>query len=569
MVQWDTPRYIRTVPDERKNMQNKTLFSASFKTFYKKVISILSKDYIFLLLLFAFGLIFLPSYGAHLDQQSEQEILYYNVLSYCDNLGIFPEFAEYLKERSIIPIEESIERDHGMSVFYPMFFIWKVRDASVSAANLLWHLYIYFFCFAGVSCLYLLLKDMLGQKTAVFSSLFFFLTPRIFADIHYNNKDAILLSLSLIVFYLAYRLREKTNVLNAILFGFAGAVIGNMRVIGLFIWGIMGLWVLFSLIAARKFKPSVLVKIAICFASAVALFALITPAVWAGPVSFFKYQFESAKNFRWGSSLLFAGKIYSKDVTGFSRKYLPVTVMMTLPLSVMALSIAGGIRIIVGFFKKDNNDIKQAFFGIFAAFAGFFPFGYAVISNATVYNGWRHFYFSFASIIILTAFGVKAFLEIKKQNAVTIALSAILLTLFAGICINHPYQYAYYNFPARLWVEDNFELDYWDMAFNQALKRIGEYDDGEITVACVDSPSIWGVNAQLNNALSNSLSERIHPVSSWETGEYNLENAEYIIINPTYSAIYNPAERERIRGEYELLWEIKAYGNVICEVYRR
>lgn len=533
---------------------------------YKKFISFISKDYVFLILLFCIGLIFLPAYGAHLDQNSEQEIMYDNILAYCNELHICPVFSDYLQSHNVIDIRDSIERDHGMSIFYPMAFIWKVRDNSVSAANLLWHLYIYVFCFAGIVCLYYLIKDLLGKNIAVFTTLFFFLTPRIFAEIHYNNKDAVILSLTLIVFFLGYRLIKNTTFLNAVLFGLVGAVITNMKIIGLFIWGIIGLWVLADRIICKKFNLSLVLKMLACFASATVLFALITPAVWSGPIEYFKYQFESAQNFRWSFTLLFAGKTYSRNLAGFSRKYLPITILMTLPVSVLVLSSIGIVNIFLSFFKKDSRE--NALFAFSALVAGIFPMLYAAYTRATVYNGWRHFYFGFASIIIALSFGIKALSTIKKKHMVEIVLSFVILYLFVGICINHPYQYTYYNFPSRLFVKDNFELDYWDMSFFQAIKSLEKETDEEINIACLDLLSTFGVTAHLNNALPDSISQRINLISVEEYGDNYLDYADYVIINPTYSVIYSSEETSRIRTDCDLIYQINAYGNVICEIYK-
>lgn len=535
-------------------------------TFCKKAISFISKDYIFLILLFCIGLLFFPAYGAYLDQNSEQQILYSNVLAYCNELHLAPEFAEYIRSFDIVDIREYIDRDHGMCVFYPMFFIWQIRDTSPASANLIWHLYVYILCFAGIVCLYYLAKDMFGKSNAVFTTLFFFLTPRIFAEIHYNNKDAVILSLTLVAFFLGYKLKKNTTFLNAVLFGIIGAVLSNMKIIGLFLWGIIGLWVLFDRIFNKKFNLSLVLKMLVCFATTGIVFALITPAVWSGPIEYFKYQFESAQNFRWNDNLLFAGNLYSRNITGFSRKYLPVTITMTLPISALLLSVIGMIYIILSLFKKEDRE--NAFFALSTVLAGLFPVLYAAYTRATVYNGWRHFYFCYASIIIALSFGIKALSTIKKKHIVKITLSSVLVILFLGICINHPYQYTYYNFPARLFVKDNFELDYWDMSIYQALKYLGKTTDGDINVACLDNPSMWGVAAHINNALPDSLTQRINQTYLWQYGESYLDYTDYLIINPTYSAIYSKEQYTQIQAECEMIYQIKSYGNVICEIYK-
>ena len=74
----------------------------------------LKKDVLFLLSLFIAGGLLLFSYGAHLDQWSEQEILEYNIVSYCEAFRLEGTVYQDLKEKVSIGIQDSIEKDHGM-----------------------------------------------------------------------------------------------------------------------------------------------------------------------------------------------------------------------------------------------------------------------------------------------------------------------------------------------------------------------------------------------------------------------------------------------------------------------
>lgn len=105
------------------------------------------------------------------------------------------------------------------------------------------------------------------------------------------------------------------------------------------------------------------------------------------------------------------------------------------------------------------------------------------------------------------------------------------------------------------------------MSIYQGLKYLGKTTEGDINVACLDNPSMWGVAAHINNALPDSLTERINQTYLWECGENYLEYTDYLIINPTYSAIYSKEQYTQIQTECEMIYQIKAYGNAIYEIY--
>ena len=63
--------------------------------------------------------------------------------------------------------------------------------------------------------------------------------------------------------------------------------------------------------------------------------------------------------------------------------------------------------------KKAESKIL---YGIYAAICGLIPLAYGVLSAAVVYNGWRHFYFVYASMILFAAFGVYFVYNVKSQR---------------------------------------------------------------------------------------------------------------------------------------------------------
>ena len=524
----------------------------------KKLLSAWHSKTIFWSILFLLGICMLLPYGAHLDQQSEQVILFSNAIAYCEKIGVMLPFSNQLRAEGISSIADSIEIDHGMSVFYPMIWIHALDAKTPYIANLVWHIYIFCFSMIGLACFYKVIESFFSSRTAKLVTLFFFLTPRIFAEMHYNNKDIVLMALACMVYYSGWKLEEETTMRNAILFGILGAFITNTKIVGAFIWGVLGIWILIEKIIKKQVHTKMFCMMLASIITMAVFFILLTPATWSGLRAYILYVWENAKNFRWNDYLLFNGKMYCKTTTGIPQQYLPVIFLMTTPIGVILLGLLGVVFLFT-YLHPQKVDLKVRYI-ITVVVCGMVPFAYAVVSAATVYNGWRHFYFIYPSIMILVALAISYFEEKNIRNA-NGSIIVYLIILFIEVIAWHPNQYAYYNEVARFYIEDRFEIDYWDMSFKQLLEVLTEYDTRDtFKVAAIDNPSKWGIDSQLL-AIRGKKRCRIEVVDDWE-------NADYVILNATYATMYCPDEYQRIRAQKELVTKVNAYGNDLSYVYK-
>lgn len=526
------------------------------------------KGQIFLICIFLTGLLTVFPYGAHLDQKPEQEILYSNIKMYLGYFGGEENgFYNRLDAAGIIDIADNIEKDHGMAVYYPIFWIFYIDQVSPFFGNIVWHVYIYLLVFCGVAALFRFLWELYGSfKISAISSVMLFFTPRIFAESHYNNKDMVLLSLVLCIFYFGWKLRKEKSWKYVIAFSLAGSLAANMKVIGIFIWGLIGLYILAAVAYERQFDQKMTGKMLLCIFLTVVFYAAVTPACWNGAGEFVCYLLESAKNFRWNDYIFFEGNMYNKSVTGIPRRYLPVMILLTVPTGILLLTLVGFTGIIFRLCKEPSEFFGNTGYGCIAVLAGMIPLGYAVLSGTPVYNGWRHFYFCYGSMIMAVSYGVFILLrtakKLEKCFCVELVLGGYLLMLAGGIAVNYPQEYAYFNFLAGHEIESRYELDYWDMSFKQAYSRILENDVGEdVRVGTVSNPAFWGLESQLN-VLQEKQRERVTLCNNWQ-------EAEYLVINPTYAYMYCADDYEWIRQNYRLTDTIFSYGNTVCEIYRK
>lgn len=528
----------------------------------------LYRNRLFLMCLFLLGLLTVFPYGAHLDQRAEQEILYSNIKMYLHTFaGTDNSLYSQLDAYGIVDIADSIEKDHGMAVYYPVFWIFHINRISPFTGNIIWHVYIYLWVFCGISALFGLLQNMFYNfKVSTLTTALFFFTPKIFAESHYNNKDMLLLSLTLCIFFFGWKLWRETSWKYVIAFSLTGSLAANMKVIGIWIWGIIGLYILCAMLCAHQFNRKMIIKTLACVSLAAFLYVLLTPACWTGPGEFIRYLIESARDFRWNDYVLFAGSMYNKNTTGIPRTYLPVMILLSVPVGILLLALIGLCRIVYSLFKAPSGFFDTTGYSCAAVLTGMIPLGYAVLSGTPVYNGWRHFYFCYSAIILMAAYGIFSLLSMTKipfrRTWTEWILKAYVLLLAAGILINHPYEYAYYNSFAGHSIENTYELDYWNMSFKQAYEVVlKDSDEENILIGTVSNPSFWGLDAQLY-AIRGKKRMRIVLCEDWR-------EAQYLIINPMYANMYGRNDYDWIKRNYHLVDTLISYGNIICEIYKK
>ncbi len=522
----------------------------------------------FLVILFLIGLFMGTAYGAHLDQTTEQEILYSNLKGYLQALhleqtGLYRDLEAY----GVTEIAESIDRYNGMAVYYPVSFIFYLNECSPYIGNQVWHFYIYMLCFLGVAAFYYLICELFDDRTVAMTvTALLFFTPRMFAESHYNNKDMLLLSITLCLFYAGWKLYRKMSWKWVFLFALAGSLATNIKIIGAFLWGVTGLYLVVLLAAERRVNRKTIVKMMICIAAWLAGYVLLTPASFGGLFRFWQYLIESAKDFRWNDYLLFRGQMYNKTTTGMPRAYLPVMILITVPVGILFLMLTGIVKLLGTLLRRPRAWFWPEGYTFVCAAACLVPVVDAVWNRTPDYNGWRHFYFFYAAIMLCAAWGIDWLIRSaaakEKRKGMTFILGGYCALLAAGVVLMHPYEYAFYNVLAGREVAEDYELDYWDMSFKQAYEKILRADNREqIGIGTITNPAKWGLEEQLL-AIRGRNRMRITLCEDWQ-------EADYLIINPTYANMYAAQDYEQIRMNYQVTEQIRSYGNVICEIYQK
>jgi len=531
---------------------------------------------LFFLALTLLGALTAADYGQPWDEPWEQDILRLNLNQYAQWLGL----PDRLTTRSTMQapasglIQDSMEKDHGECAYYPVFWLVASQTLSEAARMTLWHLYTWLWMVAGAGALWLICRRLgLSRLLSCAATLFLFLSPRMFAEGHYNNKDMVLLSLVLLTLWLALRLMEKPCVARALLFSLAGAATANTKVIGLMVWGLCALAVLWRQVAGRRMTGRVWGAAITALASFAVFYALLTPAMWADPIGYLSYGFNSAAGFtRWENYVLFRGSVFFLKEVHLPVYYLPYMILVTTPIWLILLIAAGQIfafgRVLAARrrFAMDETAMALAL----CSLLWLLPLGFAVLAKPTLYNGWRHFYFLYGPMLALAAYGLKRAAEALRrlQSPIVRTLGAGALTLCMAvtgwqIAASHPNQYAYYNelVSSRENLSEYLELDYWNVSVLSTLRGLASrLPSGETqTIAGSDYGSQTGlVSAYPLLSAAEQAKLKVIPLNRNATAAFVLANTTYAVLNQ-----WQPDAGMRAAAE------TRGFGQTLSVIYRR
>lgn len=495
---------------------------------------------LFFLMLLIVGFLTVDDYGNAWDDVGEMNILRMALKEYACLIPVSTPTGSRYIGMDLPRISQSIERDHGIWAYYPLFWAFDDDSLGLRQQTVLWRIQTWMIFVLGLYALYSVCRRMrFSRVISCLGVLFIALSPRFFAEGHYNGKDIVLMSLSLITFWQAARLIERQSAGRAVCFALAGGACVATRIIGAFVLGLCGAAVVVCLVARKRFTRRTLALGLLTAAGALCTYVLLTPAMLADPIGFAEYVLKNAVSFsRWHGSLLFFGQVIDCSVTKPPRIYLPAIIAVTTPLwATLALAAGGalGLMRLRGFRRNDLCDERRVLL-ICAMLLWALPLLGCIALRVLVYNGWRHVYFTYGFMAVGMAYGAERLWRLASGRrawriALSAALAACLTVSAAGVAVNHPYQYGYYNpLVSKQDRARQLDMDYWNLSCSAALLKLLEQTTGEVRVAAADRYTESG----LRSAASYIGSERLTAV----LGDNALEQADYILSNLSYTAMY-------------------------------
>ena len=444
--------------------------------------------YVIFLLFFFIGIYTYKDYGISVDEEFERRVGFY-WLEYVLSFTTFDNFynSALLKLNEITGFTLPTAKDnkfYGVIFNLPMAFLEVVFEINDSKEYFhLRHLFNFLLFFVSSIFFYkLLLSRFLKYNIALLGTLFYILSPRIYGDSFFNNKDIVFLSLVSIALYFCIKAIEKDNYKNLLIFSIFAAICTSSRILGI-IFPIS--FILFYFLSL--FQENKNLKKIIFFTISYFIFLIIFwPALWENPIENFFLAFKYFSDLQgFNIKMFFNGEYISTNFLPYS--YIFTWILITTPILYILLFLIGYYYIFKKLFirfiniKEKSNypdlwrDIneKQDLFIFFILTSVIF---YLITFNVILYTGWRQIYFLNVFIIYISVYGFyKIHLNLKSKIKPNIQFGLIglfLIFIVYKMIIYHPYQNLYFNSVFNKNAHNKFEVDYWGLTGKKFLESV-------------------------------------------------------------------------------------------------
>lgn len=393
-----------------------------------------------------------------------------------------------------------IERDHGVGFELPLIIIERALGLTDNHdIFIMRHLVSHFFFLFGAFIFYLLSSKLFSNRTlGIIAMLAFICHPRLYAQSYFNSKDIPFMIAFVLALYALYRAYNKRDVLSYILVGAAVGYATSIRMMSMLFFVIVAGFLIFDILRAKH--TGITVKKAItnmvAFLLSSVLFTIaFWPLLWIRPFANFIEAYQDMAKFRWPGQLLFNGNIISG--TEIPWNYLPQYMLTTTPILWVIAGILGILTILVLAVRKpftfiDNAKEKFLLINVLNIVG---TLSAIIVLHSVVYDGWRHVFFLYPSLLLLALALLKRVQEAIPKIPITIALSAIqFVTIGIYMFNNHPYQQTYFN---RLishkqdHIRQHFDMDYWGVTCKQGLEYILQHDTSSTIKVNATVDPLW------------------------------------------------------------------------------
>ena len=464
--------------------------------------------------------------------------------------------------------------EQGVGVIFDLptaFIEWIFQIEDSRKYYLMRHFVNFLFFLVAVYFFFQLIKKRYNSWIiGILGSLFLFLSPRIFAQSFYNNKDIVFMSLFVISLYTAINFLEKPNVKKAIIFSIISSLAIDIRILAVFLPILVFLIYIINIYWVKNYKKNTIKPLILFLILTPFFITLFWPYLWQDPLGNFITIFKSLSNFDENIYIFYFGQYISAQ--NLPWHYPIVWIFISTPLFYIILFIVGFIFIIRRFMKRvikiEENDYYNNFWkgkkelqDLIFFFSFMIPLFLIIILNSTLYDGWRHLFFIYPSFLMISLLGlhiIKIFFFKKNKNLLLILSFLLLSPTLIWMFKYHPYQNVYFNFLAGKDFNNKFELDYWGLSNVSALKYIAENEDGNINVSRVGLSDLHLSKAFLSKKYRNKISVID-----------DIKNSHYIINNYRNLVVKDINQNFRIPTNYKIFYEIKIDGVPINTIYKK
>ena len=414
---------------------------------------------------------------------------------------------------------------------------------------------------------YLLLKKRFSTKLSIIGLIFLILSPRIFADSFYNNKDLIFLSLFIISIYFTVNFINQITYANSFFAALTCAFATDVRIIGIIAPLIILFFFFLEAAGNKRFFIKYYIKIVSFLTLYISFVFIFWPYLWNDPLVNFFNTLKIMSSYSWSGGIFYLGEYV--NALNLPWHYPIVWILISTPILYIILFIIGSIlifsKISSNFINltnsssskdiwNNNNEKTDLIFIIIFYFTLFL----IIKLNSTLYGGWRHLYFIYPCLIYISVKGLEFIINKISFKYTLIFTIPFLIFTFLWMVQNHPYQFIYFNKLAGKNVENKFELDYWGTSNKDVLDYILNNSEESIIKIYILSSSPYEYSLSL---IDKNKRGRIAFVD-------NQKDADFLVTNHYYQK-GNPVNvNNKLKKEFKIFKEFKVDGMPINTIFK-
>ncbi len=516
---------------------------------------------------FIIGILIFDDFGISIDEDNTRinglvALKYLFELLSLDQTNLF---------NSIPSIKDWKEKGIGYIFDLPTAYIeylFKIEDTR--QYFLMRHLINFSFFYIASVYFYFLIKNRYKSIFfALLGTLFLILSPRIFAESFYNNKDLIFLSLFIISTFYSINFIENPSSKSAILFALFSSLSIGIRVIGIVLPLIIFIIYIINILRNENNKSYFIKNLFIFFIFLILFTIIFYPFLWDDPIRNFLQIFSILSNFDIGIFNFYLGNYISAE--SLPWHYSLVWLFVTTPIFYLFLFFIGITFILTRFFSRlikidHNNSYKDLWRGnkelqdLLHLFIFFIPIFSIIILHSTLYDGWRHLYFIYPSFLMVSLSGLNIIIIkfFKNKKLIPIILSLILIIpTFTWMIKNHPHQYVFFNSIFKNNYDKYFTMDFWGVSNFNAMMYVAQNNEGNIIVSNLSNSDLELTKKFLPQNLRDNI------VISGD-----LKNSDFLFNNFIFWGGIDKVNKEFLDKNFTKYYELKVNNVSINTIYK-
>ncbi len=485
------------------------------------------------------GLAIWRDYGMSLDLPQSRNIGMTNLRYVAEKIA--PSFLESPSQRSAfsafpLALPDFTDRDYGVAYELPVTLMERLLDLQTARAIFQFrHLCTFLVSWVGILAMYGIGKRRYGGdwRLGLIAAGLLVFSPHLFGEFFYNDKDAVFMALSLVATYTTIRFIEQPTWRWALWHALACAVAIDVRLMAV-LWPAATLVLLGWRAAWGEYRQcnwkQAVGAVGLYILLLPGLVVLLWPNLWAAPGHNFKEAFNNMKHFRWEGPILYRGELVNSLHLPWHYSFIWIGV--TTPLLQLGLLLIGlGVlawQLLCRGWRLYTLCTREWQDLLFLAL-GTGPLVAVLVFHSVLYDGWRQLYFVYPSLLLVALRGLTATASWLRgrprllQGILTVVVAAGVLSSAGQMVWMHPYESLYFNILAGPHVTEQYEQDYWGIAFGEGLRWIDQHDSRSVVRVTSDG-LLWGALSLNYAMLPLSSQSHIQLIYDWDKADYYIGN---------------------------------------------